>query len=90
MSEHSLDSIIAALSAERQRATYAAVAGVVNRPPRMLMAGRPRDAQHSWIVSKQTGRPTGYADDQVAPDLTAKPEVLSSREELLAWLGAAS
>lgn len=90
MSEHSLDSIVAALAAHRQRATYAAVAGVVNRPPRMLMAGRPRDAQHSWIVSKRTGRPTGYADDQVAPDLAEKPDVLKSREALLAWLNVAS
>ena len=90
MTEHSLDSIVTALAAHRQRATYAAVAGVVNRPPRMLMAGRPRDARHSWIVSKRSGRPTGYSDDQVAPDLTTRPDVLKSPEALLAWLGAAS
>ena len=90
MSEHSFDSILQALAAQRQRATYSAVAGVINTAPRALMVGRPRDAYHSWIVSKETGQPTGYPADQIAPDLTTNPEVLVSREELLAWLERAN
>lgn len=89
MPEHSFDSILDALEAGRQRATYSAVAGVVETAPRILMAGRPRDPRHSWIVSKGTGHPTGYQPEQVAPDLTANPEVISSRDELLAWLSRA-
>lgn len=86
MSEHSFDSILQALASQRQRATYTAVAAVVNTAPRALMVGRPRDAHHSWIVSKQTGKPTGYPADQIAPDLASNPDVLMTREDLLAWL----
>ena len=86
MPEHTFDSILDTLAAQHQRATYSAVAAVVNTTPRTLMLGRPRDPHHSWIVSKQTGQPTGYPDDQVAAELTARPEILTSRDELLSWL----
>lgn len=86
MPEYTFDSILETLASQRQRATYSAVAAVVNSTPRALMQGRPRDPYHSWIVSKQTGQPTGYPDDQVAADLTERPEILTSRDELLAWL----
>lgn len=86
MSEHSFESILDALAAQRQRATYSAVAGVIDTTPRALMLGRPRDERHSWIVSKQTGQPTGYRPEQVAPDLTANPEVLASKDDLMTWL----
>lgn len=86
MPEYTFDTILDTLAAQRQRATYSAVAAVVNTTPRALMQGRPRDPHHSWIVSKQTGQPTGYPADQVAPDLTERPEVLASRDELLTWL----
>ncbi|MBA3890346.1 MAG: hypothetical protein H0X64_07440 [Gemmatimonadaceae bacterium] len=86
MPDHTVDSILDTLATQRQRATYAAVAGVVNTAPRTLMQGRPRDPHHSWIVSKRTGQPTGYPDDQVAAELTERPEILGSREELLTWL----
>jgi len=87
MSQPSLDSILDALARERQRATYSAVAAVVGSAPRSVMSGRPRDPHNSWVVSSQTGQPTGYPPDQVAPELMARPEVLRTRDELLAWLG---
>jgi hypothetical protein len=89
MSDHTFESILDALATHRQRATYSAVAGVVDTKPRVLMVGRPRDPRHSWVVSKGTGQPTGYKSDQVAPDLTANPEVIASPDELLAWLSRA-
>ena len=87
MSTLTLDSILDSLAARRQRATYGAVAAVLASAPRVLMVGRPRDAHHSWIVSKTTGMPTGYPEDQLHPDLTANPGVLTNRDELLDWLG---
>lgn len=86
MSAHSFDSILDALATQRQRATYSAVAGVIKTAPRALMVGRPRDPRHSWIVSKQTGQPTGYPAGQVDPDLTVNPAVLTSADDLEQWL----
>ena len=83
---HSIDSIIDQLDRFQQRATYGAVAGVLNLSPRNLMAGRTRSQRESWIVSHQTGLPTGYAVDQVHPDITSREEILSSTKELNDWL----
>lgn len=89
MTAHSFESIVDALASRQQRATYSAVAGVLETAPRGLMLGRPRDVRHSWIVSKQTGQPTGYAPDQIDPALATRPEVLKSAEALRAWLETA-
>lgn len=86
MPEYTFDTILDALAAHRQRATYAAVAAAIGTIPRTLMAGRPRDRRHCWIVNRQTGEPTGYQPDQVDPELTSHTGVLTSREELLGWL----
>lgn len=86
MPVHSLDDILYALDQHQQRATYAAVAALVDRTPRLLMHGRPRTPSNSWIVAKSTGRPTGYKDEDIHPDLLAKDQVLATREELSAWL----
>lgn len=83
---HSLDSILDQLEQFRQRATYGAVAKLLNRPPRNLMTGRERDPHSSWIVSRETGKPTGYAEDQIHAELTSREAILSSPPELEAWL----
>ena len=70
----------------RQRATYGAVAGVLDRPAWFLMKGRPRDPLHSWVVNARTGRPTGYAEDAVHPDLLARDHVVGSADALRALL----
>jgi hypothetical protein len=83
-----LDEILDALSRGRQRATYGAVAALLDRAPRTLMKGRDRDQRHSWVVNNNNGQPTGYSPDQIHPDLCEHPEVLSTREDLLRWLEA--
>jgi hypothetical protein len=83
---HTLDSILDQLNEFHQRATYGAVAGVVNSSPRSLMSGRDRDPRSSWIVSRENGQPSGYSEDQKDTALTERERVLSSPEELLVWL----
>ena len=83
---HSLDSILDQLEQFRQRATYGSVAKLLNRPPRNLMTGRDRDPHSSWIVSRETGAPTGYSEDQVHPELTSRETILSTPQELENWL----
>lgn len=84
--EHSIDSIVDQLDRFRQRATYGAVAAILNRAPRNLMAGRSRGQKDSWIVSQKTGLPTGYEPDQVDPGLASRDAILASKEELAQWL----
>src|SRR5215213_8824533 len=86
MTTHDLDGVLAALNHHQQRATYSAVAALLGQAPRALMRGRPRAPENSWIVSKSTGRPTGYADSDVHAELTANEMVLTTREELTSWL----
>ena len=82
----SLDSILDLLDRFHQRASYGAVAGLIDRPPHYLMTGRPRDPRHSWVVSQDTWLPTGYFKDQVHPDIISRERVLLSVEELESWL----
>jgi hypothetical protein len=84
--EHNVDSILEQLGRFRQRATYGAVAGVVDTAPRSLMIGRERDQKSCWIVSRQTSLPTGYTPEQTHPEIGARDRVLSSPEELRVWL----
>lgn len=84
--QHSLDSILDQLNQFHQRATYGAVAAVVNSSPRSLMVGRDRSPESSWVVSRQTGQPTGYADEQKHGALTERERILGSPEELRHWL----
>ena len=86
MSEQKLDEILDALHRGRQRATYGAVAVVVDRPRKFLMGGRPRDHRHSWIVNKETGLPTGYGPDDMHPELLSNGRVLSQSRALEDWL----
>ena len=86
VAEHTIDSILDALEQFHQRATYGAVAGVVDTSPRSLMVGRERSPHSSWIVSRQTGSPTGYKPEQIHGDLTARERIIGSPEELRVWL----
>lgn len=86
MTAYDLDGILAALNSHQQRATYSAVAALVGQTPRLLMHGKAREQSNSWIVSKTTGRPTGYADADVHPQLTTQETILTTREELATWL----
>jgi hypothetical protein len=81
-----LDGVIAALNRHQQRATYSAVAALLGQSPRLLMHKQPRVQGNSWIVSKTTGRPTGYPDADVHPALSANDIVLTTRDDLETWL----
>lgn len=81
-----LDDVLDLLNRHRQRATYGAVGGVVDRPPTFLMGGRPRDHRHSWVVNQETGLPTGYSEEEMHPELRSSTEALRRPEELEAWL----
>ena len=86
MSDDPLTDLLHRLQDGRQRATYGAVAGVLNAVPMFVMSGRPRNRLHSWVVNAQTGQPTRYEADDVHPDLLAHERVLTSEDELRAWL----
>lgn len=83
---HQLDDIISALNLHRQRATYSAVAELVGQQPRSLMRGRARGPSNSWVVATRTGRPTGYAEQDVHPELMRNEQILKTGEELAVWL----
>ena len=84
--EEQLGTILAALDRHLQRATYAAVGGVVGLPAQSVMQGRSRTAMNAWVVSKRTRMPTGYAPAECRPRLMSNPYVIQTCEELSAWL----
>lgn len=84
--EFSLESILEQLGTFHQRATYGAVAAVVNSSPRSLMMGRERNTSSSWIVNRNTGKPTGYGEDQLHPQIAEREQILDTSESLRTWL----
>ncbi len=88
MPEFTMDQILDALDQHHQRATYSAVAALLDRQPRTLMQGRDRNPRSSWIVSRKNGEPTGYTTDDVHPSLRERDVVIDSKEELTRWLSA--
>jgi hypothetical protein len=86
MPAYSFDEILDLLQRHRQRATYGAIGAVLDRPPYYLMGGRPRDHRHSWVVSKESGLPTGYGREHMHPELEARDEILSTGDRLERWL----
>ncbi len=86
MPDITMDQILDALDRGHQRATYSAVAALLDQPPRTLMQGCERDQRHSWVVSRRNGAPTGYTTAQTHPALFERTIVLDSKEELAQWL----
>lgn len=82
----SLEDIVDLLDRHGRRATYGAVAGVLGHSPRSLLKGRDRGRRFSWIVNRDTGMPTGYAEDQLDPRLKDSGPVITSDAELRTWL----
>ncbi len=83
---HTIDSIVDQLDRFHQRATYGAVAALMNRSPRNLMGKRSRSPHDSWIVSHSNGMPTGYEEEQLHPEIKSRETILSTREALESWL----
>jgi hypothetical protein len=81
-----LDEILDLLNQRHQRATYGAVAGLLNQPATFLMQGRPRDFRHSWVVNQETDLPTGYSAEEIHPSLKEHRQIISSSAQLRAWL----
>jgi len=86
MHDQHLDHLLDTLDRHRQRATEQAVAAFVGQSAPRLLAGRPRDARHSWVVNEVTRLPSGYRPEEMHPELRVKPGVLASVEQLDAWL----
>lgn len=84
--DYQLRDIVEALSRHTQRATYGAVGGLVGRLARSVMSGQEKSPDNSWVVSAKTGLPTGYVANEVHPKLQSIDEVISTSEDLAAWL----
>jgi hypothetical protein len=50
------------------------------------MSGRERDPHASWIVARNSGHPTGYADNQKHACLTERERIIESPDDLRRWL----
>ena len=86
MNTPTLEAIVTALDNAKQRATYGAVAGFLDRPATFLMQGIPRNPLYSWVVNAETHMPTGYTVEQMADGLQSIPHVIASADELDNWL----
>jgi hypothetical protein len=87
-SKVTLDTIVERLERHSQRATYGAVASLLDLQPYTLFNGRPFSARNAWVVAKGTGRPTGYDDSKLPPDFFDNEDVLSTKKKLVDWLAA--
>ncbi len=78
-----LAEIITFLNENRVRATYGAVAEILGVVPRSMGARLgPRHAEASWIVSAETGLPTGYSPTEIHPDLRSNSPLIRSGDDL--------
>ena len=79
-----VDEILEFLNEKRIRCTYTAVAEVIGTNAqsvsRYLGEMRP---EASWVVSKETGTPTGYSENERHPDLLRTGTIILSGLELM-------
>jgi alkylated DNA nucleotide flippase Atl1 len=83
---YELQDVVRFLNNEQVRATYGAVAEVVGGIARgigaRLTALYSRSSEASWVVSAESGLPTGYNLNERHPALLTKREVIASGREL--------
>ena len=82
----SLSEIIRFLNDQRVRATYGAVAEVLGVIPRSMgarLGGRAHVEEASWVVSKETGLPTDYAEHEMHPALRRNSDIITSGVDLM-------
>ncbi len=81
--EETLERILDYLNKKKIRATYGSVAPLLNTHPlsvgKYLGKRRPRA---SWVVNKNTGKPTGYSEAEMHESLFDNRKVISSTDEL--------
>jgi hypothetical protein len=81
-----LQDIVRFLNEEQVRATYGAVAELVGGIARGIGARLTqlysRSPEASWVVSAESGLPTGYERNQRHPALLSKTEIISNGREL--------
>jgi hypothetical protein len=78
-----LEAVIRFLNEKKVRATYGAVADYLGVRP--ISMGRRLGDRHvaaSWIVNGNTGRPTGYAEGEIHPDVLTSTELIRSGADL--------
>jgi hypothetical protein len=79
IADTTIEEILRFLDDERVRATYSAVAEVLNVVPRSLGARLgERRPQASWIVNADNGLPTGYTQNEMHPALVQRSEIITS------------
>ena len=79
-----LPEILRFLNEEQVRVTYGAVGEVLGVIPRAMGARLgPHTRERSWIVSADTGLPTGYSQDDMHPSLFRANEIIGSGTELV-------
>lgn len=90
--DYRLREILAKLHHHRQRATYAAVGGLLNASPAYVRAWfrGSESPENCWVVSVASGLPTDYPTDRLHPSLGKHAAILRTADELLAWLQAHS
>ncbi len=79
--EYAVQNIIDCLNARKVKATYGAVAGILGCIPQDVgrcLGERRREA--SWIVNKETGKPTGYDCSQIHKDVCDAKMIADSEE----------
>ena len=76
--------ILDSLQGNRIRATYGAVGQVIGRQARSVgsVLGE-RCPKAAWVVRRDTGQPTGYAEHQKHAELCIRCEIISDGEELI-------
>ena len=87
---HTVTSICLQLREHKQKATYEAVAKVLEIHPKMVMNGKPKNHLYSWIVSRETDKPLGYASlSAMDPELSkSKNKTIFDGAALENWLDA--
>jgi len=80
-----LAEVIRFLNDHKIRATYGAVAELLGVLP-ISMGARlgPHTPEASWIVSADTGYPTGYSPTEVHPDVLTSTQLIRTGVELSA------
>jgi hypothetical protein len=80
-----LADVVRFLNDNRVKATYGAVAELLGvRPISMGRRLGQRHREASWIVSAQTGRPTGYEPGEIHPEVFTTEDVIRTGPELAA------